>query len=288
MRSLLLLVCLALLWTAPAGAVLIDSGDGSGNTTPPPDDPGFEYVGRRGSLVTAVYLGDGWVLTADHVGIGPVTLDGITYNPIPGAEIQMDNGDGTFADLKLFGLQTYPNWPMLPISDTTPSIGDDIIMIGGGRDRGAPTSWDPNGPPPPGPIGGYLWDTPRTIRWGTNQIEDIPATPIQDTWAIGSLFDAIGQGGTPHEAMAADGDSGGAFFIKRGGTWELAGIMYVIFIYTGQPVDTSLYGDITYASDLAMYRDQIKDITGLPEPTGAGPVGALLVLALGRRRRARR
>ena len=155
-------------------------------------------------------------------------------------------------------------------------------MIGGGRDRGAATSWDPNGPPPPGPIGGYDWDSTRTLRWGTNQIEDIPATPVLDTFAIGAYFDA---GATPHEAMAADGDSGGALFVENGGTWELAGILFAIAGYSGQPEDTALYGNATYAADLAFYRDDILDVVSLPEPTGALPLGILLVARLARTRR---
>ncbi|MCG8590250.1 MAG: hypothetical protein MJE66_13240, partial [Proteobacteria bacterium] len=42
----------------PVKAVIIDSGDGTGNTAAPPSDPGFAHVGRRSST-TAVYLGNG-------------------------------------------------------------------------------------------------------------------------------------------------------------------------------------------------------------------------------------
>lgn len=54
---------------------MISSGDGSGNTTAPVDDPGFGNVGARGNA-TAVYLGNQWVLTANHVGTGSVVLGG--------------------------------------------------------------------------------------------------------------------------------------------------------------------------------------------------------------------
>ncbi len=282
MRFLLLLTLLCL--AAPSPAVVIDSGDGSGNTTMPVPDPGWDYVAARGGSLTAVYLGDGWVLTANHVPTGAVELGGVSYDPIPGTDWRLRNADGSKADLKLFALQTYPSWPLLPIASITPSLGTDVVMIGQGLDRGAATSWDPNGPPPPGPIGGYLLENTRTLRWGTNQIEDIPVDPIEDTWAIGTIFDAIGSGGTPHEAQAANGDSGGALFVENGGSWELAGLLYVIFIYNGQPANAVLYGSATYAADLAMYRDEIKDVTGLPEPVGALPIGALLVGALARRR----
>ena len=51
--------------------MIIASGDGTGNTTAPADDPGFANVGNRGGL-TGVYLGRRWVLTANHVGEGDI------------------------------------------------------------------------------------------------------------------------------------------------------------------------------------------------------------------------
>jgi hypothetical protein len=283
LRLLPLLV--SLLVCSPAPAVIIDSPDGSGNTSAPSPDSGWDYVGRRGSSLTAVYLGDGWVLTAHHVGSGTVTLNGTTYNPVPGSELRLSNPDSSLADLLLFAISPYPAWPLLPIASSTPAIGTDVVMIGGGRDRGAATSWDPNGPQPPGPIGGYDWDSTHALRWGTNQIEDIPADPVLDTFSIATYFDA---GATTHEAMAANGDSGGALFIDNGGTRELAGILFAIAGFSGQPPETALYGNATYAADLAFYRDDILDVIELPEPGGSLPFGVLLVARLARtRRRAR-
>ena len=47
MRALLgMAVVLALSWGAPAGAVIIASGDGTGNTSAPLDDPGWAHVGK--------------------------------------------------------------------------------------------------------------------------------------------------------------------------------------------------------------------------------------------------
>jgi hypothetical protein len=281
LRSLLLL--LPLLCAQASLAVIIETGDGTGNTSAPSPDPGWDYVGRRGAP-TAVYLGDGWVLTANHVGSGAVVLDGISYPAVPGSETRISNPDSSLADLIVFAISPYPAWPLLPIATTTPTVGTDVVLIGRGRDRGLATSWDPNGPPPPGPYAGYEWDTTRTIRWGTNQIASIPAAPVLDTFSITTAFDA---GATPHEAMAADGDSGGALFVDNGGSWELAGLMFAIAGYSGQPPETALYGNLTYSADLAFYRDDILDVIGLPEPVGALPVGALLVAGLARRRERR-
>ena len=79
----------ALLWcglASPAAAVLIDSGDGTGNTTAPADDPGFIHIGKR-SQFSAVYVGNGWVLTANHTGVGAVEIDGQKVNARDGAAI---------------------------------------------------------------------------------------------------------------------------------------------------------------------------------------------------------
>ena len=64
-----LLLALALLLAAPAQALVYVSGDGQGNTSPPPDDPGWDHMGRVSGL-NGIYLGNGWVLTANHVPTG--------------------------------------------------------------------------------------------------------------------------------------------------------------------------------------------------------------------------
>ncbi len=63
MRALLgMAVALALAWGGPAAAVIIASGNGTGNISAPPDDPGWDNVVNLTGL-TGVYLGNGWVLT---------------------------------------------------------------------------------------------------------------------------------------------------------------------------------------------------------------------------------
>jgi hypothetical protein len=279
MRALLSsLLVLGLAAAAPA--VLIDSGDGSGNTTAPVPDPGWSHVGLRGGL-TAVYLEDGWVITANHVGAGDVVLGGITYALVPGSSVRLQNADATYADLRMFAISPLPPLAPLAIASSTPGNGASLILIGNGRNRGAATSWDANGPPPPGPIYGYTWGVGRSLRWGTNFVEDFPSTRVFDTEVFGSVFD---EGDSAHEAQAAPGDSGGAAFAWNGSRWELAGVMIAVGEYEGQPAETSLYGQLTYAADLSVYRDQILDVIAMPEPSGGLLPGGALVVALARRR----
>ena len=86
----MLLLALALLVSAPADALVFISGDGQGNTTPPPDDPGWDHVGRVSGL-NGTYLGNGWVLTANHVSVNPVTLGGVAHAPVPGTTIRLEH-----------------------------------------------------------------------------------------------------------------------------------------------------------------------------------------------------
>ena len=70
---LILGVALCVVPKTSALALLVESG--ASNTTAPSDDPGFIHVGKRAQF-SAVYLGNGWVITANHVPVGPVEIDG--------------------------------------------------------------------------------------------------------------------------------------------------------------------------------------------------------------------
>lgn len=279
------------LWVAlaasPATGVLIDTGDGSGNTEPPnwpaSFQPGFEYVGTRGSL-SAVYLGEGWVITANHVGAGNVVIDGVTYPWIPGSARRVENPDGTNADLLLFEIDPHPDLPSLPIALESPALERLVMIMGNGRDRGAEITWDPNGSYPPGPSTGYEWAPTRSLRWGSNYVEVYPmGGTVFNTVAFGSRFDASGP---LEECQAASGDSGGGVFVWENSTgrFVLAGIVLAIVEFSNQPAATSIHGQSTYYADLAYYRDDILDVTNLPEPSEGLGVGAALLVALWRRR----
>ena len=235
-------------WLALAGsaaAVIIDSGDGSGNTTAPPDDPGFAHVGKRSGL-TAVYLGNGWVVTANHVLEGEVILGGVTYPAVVGSKTQIAT-----ADLAVFQLATHPPLGILPISSNPDITGETVVMIGHGRNRG--TSTTACAPPP---IGGYLWGAGREVRWGENVV-----TAYQNILSTDTFYTTFDSNGLTHEAQGAHGDSGGAVFVQNGGAWELAGIMVATGSFGCQPAESALYGNLTWAADLATYRTQLISMT---------------------------
>jgi hypothetical protein len=250
---------LALAWpTADAGAVLISSGDGTGNTTAPNDDFGFANVGTAGQ--SAVYLGNGWVITANHVVVGPVTLAGRVFAPVPDTHRRLRNpGPGVSADLAVFRLQDPPpDLPALTIRRTPPAIGDEVVLVGNGPDRGEPVEI--------GDLRGFAWLPSTSLRWGTNRVvaSDVPVQVGRGdfTSAFAMRFDRALP--TPHEAQVGTGDSGGGAFIRNGGVWELAGVLFAANHLEGQPKQTSVYGNLTFSVDLSAYREQILALTSAP------------------------
>lgn len=242
-----------------AEAVIIATGDGTGNVSAPSDDPGWANVGTRGGL-SAVYLGNRWVLTASHVGAGDVVFGGTTYPAVASSSVRMSNADQTLADLIVFKVQADPGLPAPAIASSTPSLNKSVTMIGHGRNRGVATSWTG--------LNGWEWGPGAAMRWGTNRVSDrsiLLSIGTAETQAFATTFDYVANPGAgEHEAQAANGDSGGAVFAKSGSTWQLAGTLVAIGTFLDQPLQTALYGNLTYAADLASYRDQILAVIEQP------------------------
>lgn len=251
-----LLVALVLGWLPVAQAMLIDSGDGTGNTTAPAADPGFDNVGATSTNLTAVYVRNGWVLTANHVGDQPVILSGVTYQPLAGSGVRFTNPDATQADLLAYKLQTKPPLPDLAIASAPPTPNTVITMIGNGFGRGAATSWMG--------VNGYFWLGVRDVRWGTNRITQT-AQIILDTQAFTTTFDSGPTPGSQHEADIVNGDSGGAAFVGSGASAELIGILFARGAFEGQPASTSLYGNVGIIADLHAYRSDILALIDQPD-----------------------
>lgn len=287
------------LCAAPARAVIINTVNGTGNTSAPFDDPGWANVGtvNNGS---AVYLGNRWAITATHVWTGPTTFSGTTYQNVPGSEITLSNngaaGQTAFTDLVLYQLASDPGLPALTISSSTPANGSNVTMIGAGRNRGAFTTWNVDTATTPFVwtvasgsavnAAGYFWDSTRTMRWGTNAIEGAGWITYtidnqKSAYAVRTQFNDLF--GSPTEGQAAPGDSGGAIFRKNGGTWELAGVMLVTDAISGQPGGTAVFGNNTFSADLSYYRSQIVAV--VPEPGGIAlvAVGGATFIAASRR-----
>jgi Trypsin len=283
-----------------AGAVVISTGDGSGNTSAPPDDPGFANVGNASGL-SGVYLRDGWVLTASHVGEGAITLDGVTYPPVVGSKIRLAHDATHDADLIVYRIEGLPPLPFPHIATRPAAVGEEIVAIGKGWNReAAVTAWDDQWAevPLPGVYRGFKKGSGGTMRWGRNVIDwvdlDFDYNGLRTRY-FAMDFDETG--GLPDEMQAVPGDSGGAVFVKRGGRWELAGILFIRLTEdANQPANTAVFGNGSGAIDLYHYRDQILALTqpqvpALPPWPGlalAAAIAAAALPALAGRRRASR
>ena len=251
-----LLIALLLTLGSTGSAVLIDSGDGTGNTTAPSPDPGWSNIGVCNGL-SVTYIGDGWVLSAAHVGAKPVAIDGNVYPPVEGTHVTLQYSDAVQSDVALFRIDPYPkNLPVLPIRTHPVSVGEAILMVGNGHIRAGATNWDKSGS-----TTGYRWSKRKGLRWGTNVVSGAEVDLVAFGMTTHSFYTNFTEGGTLHEAHATTGDSGGPVFVRAGDGWELAGVMYATKGFAGQPKKTTIYGNLTYASDLSFYRDQVLAVT---------------------------
>jgi hypothetical protein len=282
-----------------------DSGWGA------PDVTGWDYVGSIGGT-SGVYLGDGWVLTAAHVGAATFILDsgpgagtyqpsGLTYS----FTTQTNTGSDP-ADLTLFQIKNAPSSLVLPelsLATSEPSqflydsTGSNTVMIGFGD--GGTTS----------PTDQSLFKT-----WGQATV-DLDNQGIQvkagSKTYVSADFITVdntvskGRGNTStNDSQLVSGDSGGGDFIYNSslGKWQLAGIneatgSAVLEYYQNQwqLVDTADAGatnvqDISLSAmvQISSYESQINEDMEAPEPpvwllAGSG-LAALFVFRACRRR----
>lgn len=280
--------------------VVIASGDGSGNTSAPADDPGFANVGVRGTA-TAVYLGNRYVITANHVGVGSVNFGGTTYAAESGTSVRLDNPTGmglsTKTDLVIFRLASDPGLPSLDVTTSAPSVGSDFVMIGRGRTREVdetmwdvdtnttPNTWTETNIPPNAEATGYDTTSTRTVRWGENEMAGSQTIDLGSQGDLLSLYTQFDESGMTHEAQSVAGDSGGAVFWKDGSEWKLAGIMNAVGgpTYSGASNQWAYYTAVTFVADLSQYSDQF--ISLIPEPSVSSLMLVSCSTILFRRRR---
>jgi hypothetical protein len=268
----------ALVFAFPVHAVEYNINDGTYVTTPPDDVAsgysvagwdsgwsgsgvtGWNYVGQIGSA-SGVYLGDGYVLTAGHVGAGNFTLGGVTYDEVAGSVQSI----GT-ADLTLFQISTSPDLPSLTLALNPPTIvhgrspGSAVVMIGYG--------------------GGY------GETWGENHVTEINQSAVvysfvsNDFYTMNGTYNYHG-GSVTNTAQLVSGDSGGGDFIYNSttGQWELAGINEAQLIddTTGDIVGSAMIQLSSY--DSLISTDMSAEAT--PEPPTWILVGFALFAAKG-------
>lgn len=251
------LCSLVLMWLLLAGSSMaIVMNEGAGLATPPDRLVASGHVGTvAGGGLTVVYLGDGWVLTASHVGAQDVEVAGRVYQKAPDSLVRIHNDDRTEADLiayRILGNPDLPDLPALEISATTPATGVFAILAGAGHEERNETR-------------GLASAFRRTWRrltdtgpsWGTNTIAGTSERVVVGDRVTDSIVTEFSLTedlfATPYEAQAVTGDSGGALFVADGDAYVLAGVLFAASEGDPDRHEPSR----TFAVNLARYREQI-------------------------------
>lgn len=246
-------------------------------------DPGWANAGHTSANLNAVYIGDGWMLSAFHTGVAPTTFaeSGQTLNPIPGQDFQVSN-----ADLRLFRINgdptlLSPTIKSVTIASQPLAVNDQVMFISYGLFRDAtelswtvtPVSGDNNDIwTQVGSCSGsncyHGYGSPNSAnnygkRWGVNTVEDDQTlfgtsendaniTVVVNGTTVTNLTQYAKQnapcGSNCFEAQVISGDSGSAVYHKRNGVWELAGITVNIFAFDNQNTTTAVYRDVPFSS----------------------------------------
>ena len=238
--------CVLLCTTATSFAIV--DANSTTNTSDPGGGVPWANVGSVNGG-SGTYLGNGWVLTAAHVGAGPIAFDSGAFQP-DGRVIRLSNPDTSLADILLYHLILTPGLTGSVVSSSTPAIGSLVDLVGYGRIRG---SAEQSFSTEYGPKSGFYWSPNGTKSYGRNLIQTGVTT--RTLLGVGSFRGFI-LDFTPPDAQVATGDSGGAVFYKNSATWELAGMIEALasFVY---PLPASVYGDESWIMDLPTYKSQI-------------------------------
>lgn len=279
---------LALFSASPVVRALIIYGvDNSGNTSDP--GPGNAWASvveaakpTQEHNASAVYLGNGYFLTAKHVD----AIEAGQQVKINGGNFTLDTGFGTDGiqlveslpgvtgpvDLKLFRVIDPPILASIGLNSTTDDLSKSSYMIGWGLGKGTSI-----------PDQGWNWGGTLTIskRWGT--------TETNSTTTDGMLRSDFNTAYGTNSASLTLGDSGSGLFQNQGGTWVLAGMSVDVETANASyynkgaadPADPDWSGYVrvsTYASAIQ---------NAIPEPSPAGLVLLGLAVAFARARRKR-
>jgi hypothetical protein len=282
-RSALTLGGVFFLAATSAHAIVLLGSDtaGTNNLVAPTNGAPWQYVASIDSnAASGVYLGYGYILTANHV-TGPLasaSINGSIY-AIDQSYVPFQIGG---ADLKLLRILGDPLLaPLEFIRPQDADTGRDVTVIAWGAGKGTEL-----------PEQGWNWGDASTNvqRWGLNTTgtlyQTINGLPYLHTDFNRPLTLGPSSFGDD-EASLALGDSGGGLFAKYGTTWRLIGVAAAVST-PGQSLYDAVTGDLgdtpsrAFYVPIQQYRNEI--IAAIPEP-GAAMLLAAGGLLLGFRRR---
>jgi hypothetical protein len=297
-------VCAVLAFSSyrTASAVIVAGNNNqSVNGTAGSVPAGFNYWAAVGSFGSgaSVYVGNGWAISANHLGSSTTTINGITYT-IDQTSVLTNPNDSSPTDLQMLHLQIdnahpLPSVAAPDIASTSPAQNDLILSIGRGRDRSSAFSQTYNSTfsgATPAVYTGYALSAAQDMRWGNNLVSSASTQyvgygPGNTAPFVASFYADFTQfGGQSSEFQITPGDSGGGVFRQVGGVWQLTGINIAEGTFANQnPFTSAVFGQTSYMADLSIYRSQI--MTFVPEPSSlalAGCAAAVAMLAVVRRR----
>ncbi len=291
-KKLLLALLVAVLAWQPASAIILLGLDNSANRTDPGTGVQFDAVGlisdsgKANPQGSAIHLGGGYMLTANHVGMKPyVTFDGnifyerdLSYSPVQVA---------SNVDLKIFKLST------------TPMVGS-VNLYGGSEESTAPATmvgWGV-GRNPTVPVNStsVTWGDSSTIdkRWGLNAPVAAGGVSYQ-SGSYQAIATVLGSSnGSPaglgaNEAAATLYDSGSALFQRIGGTWYLIGLTTAVersgTSVFGNDMASDPNGDMNFFVRISTYQSQISALMPalIPEPSSTILMAVAFLLVMTRR-----
>lgn len=263
----LLSVLAWLLFSSPASAIILYSGDNSANQTAPTNGAPFYAVARicngasSSTAGSAVYIRGKYLLTARHVANRDfVTFDGSTFYARDTAFTPVQVG-GSTVDMKLIKLLEDPGLNPITLNESTSddiSVSGTLIGWGVGRDPNVADSGT-------GPTNIWQWGSTATIakRWGTNTI--IGSTLVgYSTGSYTALQTRLDRNAGSSEAGLAVHDSGSGIFIEDGTGWKLAGLTTAVGSQIQNASTFSGSGDANYFVRIASYAAQIN--AAIPNP----------------------
>lgn len=253
---------LLLMGTNAWGVVVANPNPGNLQSSPPANGAPWDNV-LITNTASGVYIGGGWMLTAEHVFddnqnpfvvhnsinyLADLTKSYVLTNPAYFPTSGMTAG----SDVVLFRLQSaIPGLATIPLGNVSANLDIAMIGFGGGK------------------------------SWGANNVEGSPAI-VNVNWSENDFetFFTDYDTATQSEGQAVGGDSGGGAFAFQSGAWKLVGIM--------NAVDTSSNPDRTFMANISTYSTEINNIIltqgNIPEPSSLLLTSPALLLLLRRRR----
>lgn len=192
--------------------------------------PYWNNVGMVGHG-TGTYIGDGWVITAAHVGCFPfVTADGKVWKPLPKTYRLLKSSPHDHGDVAIFQVEGRPELPAIPLAKSALDSAAPGIIVGNGytqESKAEPLVHQ-------GRVLGNLGYYTRPVRaklWGRAYLSNdntptlLKGTKGTHTHVVATRFER-----KAFASQATDGDSGSPAFSYNAQSrqWELAGCVAAV------------------------------------------------------------